>query len=164
MAAEDYNVADRAPEGGFPVTAADKVAETVQETPDAATEAWRAANGADRRTAAFVGYAAALDAHGNRADIEHMESRVRRDTGVAGAAFANQDHMRAVPGVPGPGSVEGEAPASAAGQAARTAGDDEEATTSTQSEPTNEPTLAARTASGDSDGDGKDDNNDATKA
>ena len=121
MAAGDYNVADR---NGFQgtdvVTANEKAQETVQATPDAETAAAAAAAGV--RSAAFVGYAAALEAHANREDIEGMESRVRRDTGIAGAAFANQDHMRRVPSdtAPTPGSVNGVAPHAVA-EALRTA-------------------------------------------
>jgi hypothetical protein len=113
MAAGDYNVADRPGfQGSDVVTANDKAQETVQETPDADAETFRATTDATRRTAAFVGYAAALEAHARREDIEGMESRVRRDTGIAGAAFANQDHMRGVPSdtAPTPGSVNGVAP------------------------------------------------------
>lgn len=152
MAAEDYNVADRAPEGGFPVTAGSKVQETVAETPEADAETFRTtdAAGAARanptRTAAFVGYADALRTHASRADIEGMESRVRRDTGIAGADFAAQDHMRLEPSntPPTPGSVDGVAP-DADAAAGFVTNDNEPAANS------DEPTLAARSVEGEGD-------------
>lgn len=113
MAEEDYNVADRAPEGGFPVTAADKVAETVQDTPDA--DAAAAADTANVSNAAYIGYAAALNTHQSRPDIETLASRRAREYGDD---FADADYMRreaynadgTAKAPPRPGTVHGDAP------------------------------------------------------
>lgn len=104
MAAEDYNVADR------PVvnTAGERVAETVQETPEQGTE------GTDYQSP-YVGYAAALDAHAARADIEGLAERRAREVAdtFAAADFMrndayNADGTAAAP--PRPGTVHGDAP------------------------------------------------------
>lgn len=90
MAESDYNVADRKPDSGaFPVTAADKVGETVQATPDA--DAWAAADTANVSHPAYVGYAAALTTHQNREDIESLASRRLREYGDT---FADANYMR----------------------------------------------------------------------
>jgi hypothetical protein len=116
MAEEDYNVADRPGwQGTDSVTAADRVAETVQETPDA--DARAAADAANVSNAAFIGYAAALNTHQARPDIETLADRRAREYGDD---FADGDFMRreaydadgtaAAP--PRPGTVHGDAPAS----------------------------------------------------
>lgn len=113
MAKEDYNVADR--NADFPVTAGDKVAETVQETPDADAKAFADAEGVSQ--AAYANYADALNAHQSRADIETLADR--RTRGQA-STFAAADFMRnaaydedgEVVDPPRPGTVEGDAPAS----------------------------------------------------
>lgn len=109
MAAEDYVVADRVVEGGFPVTARDKVSETVYDNPD--TDAKAAADAANVSNAAFIGYAAALNTHQSREDIESLADRRAR---TQGDAFADADFMRreASDTPPTPGSVNGVAPAS----------------------------------------------------
>lgn len=108
MAAEDYVVADRA--GTFPITAGDKVQETVVDNPD--TEAAAAAETAGVSNAAFIGYAAALTTHESREDIESLADRRTRENA---ADYADADFMRAVASdtPPTPGSVNGVAPASA---------------------------------------------------
>ena len=110
MAKEDYNVADRQPESGaFPVTAKDKVDETVYVTPD--TEAAAAADTANVRNAAYINYATALNAYAAREDIESLADRRKRESGTT---FAETDFMRHEPSdtPPTPGSVNGVAPAS----------------------------------------------------
>jgi len=115
MAEEDYNVADRKPEGGFPVTAGNKVSETVQETPDADAKA--AADTAGVSNPAYIGYAAALNTHQSRDDIETLADRRAREYGDA---FADGDFMRqnaydadgTVADPPRPGTVHGDAPKS----------------------------------------------------
>ena len=114
MAAEDYNVADRP--GDFPVTAGDKVAETVYDNPD--TEAAEAAATAGVSSAAFIDYATALGTYEDRPDIETLADRRAR---TVGDAFTDGDFMRqaaydadgtaATP--PRPGTVHGDAPKSA---------------------------------------------------
>lgn len=113
MAEEDYNVADRRPEGGFPVTAANRVAETVQETPDADAKA--AADAANVSHPAYIGYAAALNTHQSRSDIETLASRRAREYGDE---FSDADYMRreaynpdgSAKAPPRPGTVHGNAP------------------------------------------------------
>lgn len=97
MAKADYNVADRAEvtENGGPLTALDRVNQTVAETPDAENQAEALAAGV--KDAAFIGYDVALDAHGAREDIEDLDSYTRRTYGIGGADFANQAHMRQLP-------------------------------------------------------------------
>jgi hypothetical protein len=118
MAEEDYNVADRRNEDGTDVkanavTAGDKVAQTVQATPDADAKA--AADTANVSHPAYIGYAAALNTHQARPDIESLASRRLREYGDA---FADANYMRAeayeadgdaVDG-PRPGTVHGDAP------------------------------------------------------
>lgn len=110
MAAEDYVVADR-PNAGL--TAGEKVAETVQETPDAETRA--AADAAGVSDPAHIGYAAALNTFQARDDIESLASRRLREYGDQ---FSDADYMRAkayeadgdaVNG-PRPGTIHGNAP------------------------------------------------------
>lgn len=113
MAAADYIVADRVIES---LEAGDKVQETVYENPD--TEAKAAADTANVSHAAYIGYAAALNTHQSRADIETLADRRARE---AGDAFADADFMRrqvynadgSVTAAPRPGSVEGDADKSA---------------------------------------------------
>jgi hypothetical protein len=93
MAKEDYNVADR--NADFPVTAGDKVAETVYETPD--TENAEAAEAAGLLSAAFIDYDEALTALGERDDMESFDSYTRRTYGLEGATFAAGEHMRERP-------------------------------------------------------------------
>lgn len=93
MAKADYEVADR--EGDFPVTANDKVAETVYETPDEENRDRALAAGV--KDAAFIDYDEALTAYGNREDIEDFDSYTRRTYGVTGATFAAGEHMRELP-------------------------------------------------------------------
>ena len=106
MAAEDYEVADR-PDA--PLTAAARVAETVQETPDAESAAAAAAAGVSNP--AYIGYAAALNAHQSREDIETLADRRKREYG---STFNDGAFMRAVPDgtPPTPGTPDGKAPAS----------------------------------------------------
>lgn len=115
MAAADFNVADRAPVGGFPVTAGKKITETVQATPDA--DARAAATAANVSNAAYIGYAAALAAHEARTDIESLADRRTRENGTT---FAAADFMRraaynadgTAKAPPTPGNVNGVAPSS----------------------------------------------------
>ena len=98
MAKADYNVADRASvtENGGPLTALDRVNETVAETPDAENAAEALAAGV--KDAAFIGYDVALTAHESREDIEDRDSYLRRTYGIAGQGdFASQAHMRQLP-------------------------------------------------------------------
>lgn len=90
MAKADYNVADR-PES-FPVTANDKLAETVAATPDAENAAEALAAGVI--DAAYIGYDQALDAYAAREDIEDLDSKNRRDNPTD---FADAAHMRQLP-------------------------------------------------------------------
>lgn len=113
MASEDYVVADRA--GDFPVTAGDKVQETVFDNPD--TEAREAAETAGVSNAAYIGYAAALNTYQSRTDIETLADRRARENGTT---FAAGDFMRqaaydadgSAADAPRPGTVHGDAPAS----------------------------------------------------
>lgn len=112
MAKEDYTVADRAEV----LTAGDRVAESVQATPDADAADFAADEGVSN--AAYANYATALAAHAARDDIESLADRRARE--VAGT-FAAADFMRAdaydadgdAVAPPRPGTVEGDAPASA---------------------------------------------------
>ena len=112
MAAEDYNVADR---NITSLEAGDKVQETVYENPD--TEAAAAAEAAGVSQAAYIGYAAALNAYQARSDIETLADRRRRENGTT---FAEGDFMRqaaynadgTAQAPPRPGTVHGDAPAS----------------------------------------------------
>lgn len=121
MAAEDFVVADRRNDDGTdvksnPVTAGDKVDETVlADNPD--TEAAEAAETAGVSNAAYIGYAAALNAFQSRTDIETLADRRAREYGdtfddgafMREAAY-NADGTAATP--PRPGTVHGDAPAS----------------------------------------------------
>lgn len=102
MAKEDFVPADR-PDAGK--TASERLAETEQSTPD--FEANERAHAAGVSHPAYVGYAAALEAHQTRQDIETLASRRAR---TYGADFNDADYMRLVPGQPGPGSAYGQAP------------------------------------------------------
>lgn len=112
MAKEDYEVADRAE---F-LTAGERVAETVQATPDADAADFAATEGVS--SAAYANYAAALGAHEARDDIESLADRRAR---TYGDAFTDADFMRAnaydadgtAAAAPRPGTIEGDAPASA---------------------------------------------------
>ena len=114
MAEEDYTVQDRkvldadgniVGDQGKGKTARSKVGETVQATPDADAAAFAAEQGVSRPE--YANYAAALNELQEREDIETLASRRAR---TYGAAFADADYMRLVPGQPGPGSMEGQAP------------------------------------------------------
>lgn len=116
MAKSDYTadiLGDREP-----LTAAERVAETEQASPDA--ESRQRAYDAGVSHPAYVGYAEALETHQSREDIEPLAARRAREYG---ADFNDADFMRLVPGQPGPGSVYGQAPkqAGAAGLAAEDA-------------------------------------------
>lgn len=103
MAESDYNVADRK---NAPLTAAERVAETVQATPDA--DAWAAADTANVSHPAYVGYADALETHEAREDIESLASRRLREYGDA---FTDADYMRnALDQATRPGTPAGLAP------------------------------------------------------
>lgn len=109
MAKDDYNVADR--DADFPVTAGDRVAETVQETPDADARDFAEREGVSN--AAYANYAAALALHEARDDIEPLSARRAREIGE----FADQDFMRTpaydedgtAADAPRPGTVHGDA-------------------------------------------------------
>lgn len=117
MAESDYNVADRKLEGagGKALTAGERVAQTVQETPDA--DAAEFANTNNVSNAAYANYATALNAYQSRTDIETLADRRARENGET---FAAGNFMRAqayeadgsVSVAPRPGTVEGDAPAS----------------------------------------------------
>lgn len=117
MAAEDYNVADRPLEGagGHALTAGERVQQTVFDNPDAETrEAAATAGVADP---AHIAYATALNTYQNRADIETLADRRKREAGTSFAdgafmreAAYNEDGTAATP--PRPGTVYGDAPAS----------------------------------------------------
>lgn len=113
MAKEDYTVADREITA---LTAGERVAETVQETPDA--DAATFAESAGVSNAAYANYATALAAHANRDDIESLADRRAREYGDD---FSDADFMREAAydadgdavAPPRPGTVHGDAPASA---------------------------------------------------
>lgn len=114
MAAEDYVVADRP--GDFPVTAGDKVQETVFENPD--TESAAAAATAGVSHPAYIGYADALETFQERADIETLADRRARENGVDfdAGSFMRQNAYDAdgtAADAPRPGTVHGDAPKSA---------------------------------------------------
>lgn len=110
MAAGDWTgpvaSADR-PDAGL--TAGEKIADvTIDDANNPDAVAADAAATAGVRYAAFIDYAEALAAFDTRADIESLASRRAR---TYAASDAEQDYMRETPGsVPGPGSVNGEAP------------------------------------------------------
>lgn len=107
MAAEDYIVADRKIDS---LEAGDKVQETVFENPDDDAKAFATSEGVS--IAAYANYAEALTAHEQRKDIESLADRRAREYGDA---YADADFMRkpASDTPPTPGSVNGQAPASA---------------------------------------------------
>lgn len=113
MAKEDYNVADRRIDS---LEAGDKVQETVFANPDVDARDFAETNGVSQ--AAYANYAAALNAHQSRADIETLADRRAREYGdtfddgafMREAAY-NADGTAATP--PRPGTVHGDAPASA---------------------------------------------------
>lgn len=111
MAKDDYTVADRALEGadGGPLTAGERVAQSVQETPDADARQFAEDEGVAH--AAYANYADALEAHQARVDIETLADRRAREYG---ADFDAGAFMRAPHGdtPPTSGSVNGVAPAS----------------------------------------------------
>ena len=116
MAAEDYVVADR-PEwqGTNNVTASDRISETEFDNPD--TESAAAAESAGVSHPAYIGYAAALNTHQARPDIETLADRRTREYGTT---FGAADFMRKDPynadgsakAPPRPGTVHGDAPKS----------------------------------------------------
>lgn len=113
MAKEDYNVADRTIES---LEAGDKVLETTFDNPDTDAAEFAATEGVSQ--AAYANYATALNAHQSRADIETLADRRAREYGdqfsdadfMREAAY-NADGTAATP--PRPGTVYGDAPASA---------------------------------------------------
>ena len=82
MAKDDYEVAERAAvtANGGPLTALDRVNETVNETPDAENKL--EAYNAGVKDAAFIDYDVALEAHEAREDIETLASRRAREYGT----------------------------------------------------------------------------------
>lgn len=88
MAKSDYNVADRA--GDFPVTALDRVEETVFVTPD--TENAAAALAAGLKDAGHQNYVAALEAYESRDDIEALAVKQTRNApdGFGAGAFMRE--------------------------------------------------------------------------
>lgn len=113
MAESDYNVADR---DITALTAGERVAETVQESPDADAAAFAAAGNVAKPE--YRNYAAALNAFQARDDIETLADRRTRENGTT---FAAADFMRAeaydpatgdANNPPRPGTIEGDAPAS----------------------------------------------------
>lgn len=117
MAESDYNVADRRLEGagGNALTAGERVAQSVQATPDADAADFAETNGVSN--AAYANYATALDAYQSRTDIETLADRRARENGTTFAAgdfmrqnAYNADGTAATP--PRPGTVHGDAPAS----------------------------------------------------
>lgn len=111
MAKEDYEVADRALQGadGKALTAGERVAQTVQETPD--QEARDFAEAGDVALAAYRNYATALEAHQARVDIETLADRRAREYGAdfEAGAFMRAGHSDTPPTS---GGVNGVAPAS----------------------------------------------------
>lgn len=110
MAKEDYVVADRPLEGANgPLTAGERVAQSVQATPD--DDARDFAEDNNVSNAAFVGYADALETHQSRDDIETLADRRAREYG---ADFDAGSFMRRPAGdtPPTSGSMNGTAPAS----------------------------------------------------
>lgn len=115
MAAEDYNVADRV--GADALTAADKLAETDRgANPDVDSKA--AAEAAGVSHPAYIGYAAALNTHQSRPDIEPLAARRLREYGDD---FTDAEFMRrraydadgTAAAAPRPGTVYGDAPKNA---------------------------------------------------
>lgn len=94
MAKSDYNVAEResVTANGGPLTALDRVSETINETPDAENRA--AATAAGVKDAGHIDYVAALEAHQSREDIETLASRRAREYGVD---FEAGEFMRELP-------------------------------------------------------------------
>lgn len=94
MAKADYEVAERAAvtANGGPLTALDRVSETVNETPDAENRA--AATAAGVKDPGHIDYEAALEAHQAREDIETLASRRAREYG---ADFDAGKFMRELP-------------------------------------------------------------------
>lgn len=94
MAKEDYEVAERAAvtANGGPLTALDRVNETVNETPDAENRA--EAFGEGLKDAAYIDYDVALEAHQAREDIETLAARRDREYG---RDFNAGEFMRELP-------------------------------------------------------------------
>ena len=118
MAASDYNVADR-PEwqGTNNVTAADRLADSSQgANPDVDSKAAAVAAGVSHP--AYIGYAAALNTHQSRPDIEPLAARRLREYGDE---FTDAEFMRRraylangnAAAAPRPGTVYGDAPKNA---------------------------------------------------
>jgi len=113
MAAEDYNVADR-PDAGR--TAGEKIGDTVYANPDTQSRAAAASAGVSHP--AYIGYAAALQTFQSRDDIETLADRRAREYGddFNDAAFMRRRAYNAdgtAAAAPRPGTVYGDAPASA---------------------------------------------------
>lgn len=110
MAKEDYNVADRPVEGGF--TAKDVVNRDPVITPDGDAAAFATSAGVE--TAAYANYAAALNAHESRSDIEPLAARRAREYGdqYSDADFMRDNAYKAdgtADSAPRPGTVYGDA-------------------------------------------------------
>jgi hypothetical protein len=100
MAKADYVAADRRNDDKStvkdnPVTAGDKVAETVYAGPDAENKV--EADGAGVLSNSFIGYETALNSLAARPDMESFDAYTRRSYGVTGATFAAGAHMRQLP-------------------------------------------------------------------
>lgn len=115
MAAEDYNVADRP--GADALTAADKLAETDRgANPD--VDAKERAEAAGVSHPAYINYAAALNTHQQRPDIEPLAARRAREYGddFTDAQFMRNNAYDAdgsAADAPRPGTVYGDAPKNA---------------------------------------------------
>lgn len=113
MAAEDYNVADRADAGR---TAGEKIGDNAYENPDVDAKERAATAGVSHP--AYIGYAAALETFQSRPDIETLADRRKREYG---SDFNDADFMRnnayeadgSAADAPRPGTVYGDAPKSA---------------------------------------------------
>lgn len=114
MAAVDYNVADRVDAGR---TAGEVLADSDRgANPDVDSKA--AAEAAGVSHPAYIGYAAALNTHQTRADIEPLAARRAREYGTT---FAAGEFMRlnaydadgTAAAAPRPGTVYGDAPKNA---------------------------------------------------
>lgn len=111
MAAGDYNVADR--DLGAGIEAADVLSESTRgATPDADAKARAAAAGVSHP--AYIDYAEALEAHQERADIEPLSARRKREYGsdFDAGEFMRQNAYDAdgtAADAPRPGTVHGDA-------------------------------------------------------
>ena len=94
MAKADYTAQERpaVTANGGPLTALDRVNQTVEVTPDAENK--HEAFNAGVKDAAFIGYADALEAHQAREDIETLAARRDREYG---RDFDAGEFMRELP-------------------------------------------------------------------